>query len=277
MASLSTPWLSFDLREMPEWQRVDVTIPSMIRDITDWRKKYESIKDSRQVFLDEFIQKITSEYIEVMSSSEKDEKKLQMRKPNTGKAMDSLQELHKEMDYTGLLTDQRVNDIHRILLKGLHPDRGNIRKTKAYTSWKTEKHEYPLPDDIEVLLRTLIDRCNDNITKLPKDDSAVKTEFIFKCAAELMVRFTSIHPYGDGNGRMCRLLANYIVGLITPFPVSPYYIEENRSKEEDYINAIVRWRKDSNEGPYELAAMLVEGAWHGWKLLFTHLERSTIT
>ncbi len=87
-----------------------------------------------------------------------------------------------------------------------------------------------------------------------------------------MVRFTSIHPYGDGNGCMCRLLANYIVGLITPFPVSLYHIEENRSTEEDYINAIVLWRKYPKEGPYELAAMLVEGAWHGWKQLFSGLN-----
>ncbi len=55
---ISTPWLSFNLKEIiPEWRRVDATICCMIGDITEWRKKYDSIKDSHQVILDEFDQK----------------------------------------------------------------------------------------------------------------------------------------------------------------------------------------------------------------------------
>ena len=109
-----------------------MTIPSMIRDITEWRKRYESIKDSRQEFLDKLIQKIISDYIEVTSSSEQTEKKLQLKKDNTVKAMDRLKELHEEMKYTGLLIEERVDDIHRILLKDLHPDCGNIREKSLH-------------------------------------------------------------------------------------------------------------------------------------------------
>ena len=124
---------------------------------------------------------MTSDYIEVTSSSEKDETKLQLKKDNTGKAMDMLKQLHVEMENTGLLIEERVDDIHKILLKDLHPDCGKIRETEAYTYWNEEKHEYPsAKDHIEKLLWTLIERHNIKIIEqLPKDD-AETTEFIFK-------------------------------------------------------------------------------------------------
>ena len=51
--------------------------------------------------------------------------------------------------------------------------------------------------------------------------STTNIEFIFKRAARLLFDFVDAHPFGDGNGRTCRLLANYDISLITPFPVVP--------------------------------------------------------
>ena len=102
----------------------------------------------------------------------------------------------------------------------------------------------------------------------PSDTFSGKyTAYIFKCAARL-----DTHPFGDGNGRMSRLLANHIVGLIIPFPVALYHKHEERNERMDYINAIVRCREHPEEGPCELAAMLVEGAWHGWQKLNSKLK-----
>jgi len=320
MEIVRRPWLSFKLKETPEWKRVDETISSMIDDITKWRTEYENIKDSRQEFIGEFFQRVKQDYIDVTSMSEKKKSILPVRKANTGKAMEEFQEMHddSEMKYTGLLTPQRISEIHKTLLKDLYTRRGCIRKVgtpAVYVIWG-EKHYFPSPHEVNIedLLRILIDCYNNLIAphfaKTPPNedtaeppnegtaeppiedseesqfrdsaecnqqnvnnknnnnnnkDSSEYTRFIFKCAAELMVRFVSLHPYGDGNGRMCRLLANYVVGLITPFPVSPYSNKENRSSEKDYIDAIHRWRKNEEEGPHDLAAMLVEDAWHRWR------------
>jgi len=65
---------------------------------------------------------------------------------------------------------------------------------------------------------------------------------------------------------MCRLLANYVLSLITPFQVT-IYRNKSRSSRSDYVNAIVRCRDHPEEGPRALASMLVVGAWCGWKEL----------
>jgi len=73
---------------------------------------------------------------------------------------------------------------------------------------------------------------------------------------------------------MCRLLANHVLSLITPFPVRLCHSHHtNRSGREDYIKAIVQCRKHPEEGPRELATMLVEGAWQGWNCLFENLKQ----
>ena len=95
-------------------------------------------------------------------------------------------------------------------------------------------------------------------------------EHVFKCAARLLFDFVDTHPFGDGNGRMCRLLANYVLMLITPLPVGLYYT--NSSGQKDYIDAIVQCQNHLEEGLCDLAALLVEGAWNGWKTFFKTLE-----
>ena len=71
--------------------------------------------------------------------------------------------------------------------------------------------------------------------------------------------------------RCVGVLGNYVVNLITPFPVGLYHTDDqNRCGRADYMNGIVQCRDNQEEGPRELAAMLVEGAWNGWKTFFSY-------
>ena len=185
--------------------------------------------------------------------------------------MAKFHEFHENMEMTGLLTVQEISAIHKVLLDKLHPNCGEIRKTVAYTHWNKGVHIYPPPDKVEGLFYTLVDHHNLCMEGRPSISSGELTTHIFKSAARLLFEFVDTHPFGDGNGRMSRLLANHIVGLITPFPVCLYHKNEERSERIDYIKAIVRCREHP-EGPGELAAMLVEGAWHGWKKLLSELK-----
>ena len=42
-------------------------------------------------------------------------------------------------------------------------------------------------------------------------------------AARLLFSFVDAHPFGDGNGRMCRLLANYVNIASSHFRTSLHY------------------------------------------------------
>ena len=271
----------------------------MIDDITAWRKEYnENFKNNSQPFVKKFTSCMTVYYIQNLNYEEmvgtqtredteevlkkfientKSDSEVQSTEKietlNTYKAMAKFYELHEVMKRTGLLTVDGINDIHKVLLEGLHPNCGKIRDTVAYTQWNKGPHFYPPPQKVEGLLYALVDYHNICMDACPSDTFSRKyTAYIFKCAARLLFEFVDTHPFGDGNGRMCRLLANHIVGLIIPFPVVLYHKHEERSERMDYINAIVRCREHPEEGPCELAAMLVEGAWHGWKKLYSEVK-----
>ena len=88
-----------------------------------------------------------------------------------------------------------------------------------------------------------------------------------KCAARLLFDFVDTHPFVNGNGQMCRRTGK----LCTPFPVGLYHTDDqNRCGRADYMNGIVQCRDNQEEGPRELAALLVEGAWNGWKTFFSY-------
>ena len=152
---------------------------------------------------------------------------------------------------------------------------GALRDTDVYTRTEKGLHFYPEPKRAKLLLYASIDHHNLYMTCLKNKysrDTNDYTALLFKCAARLLFSFVDAHPFGDGNGRMCRLLANYVLSQITVFPVGLYHKSRpERSGRDDYIEAIIHCREHPEEGPGKLAAMLVESAWHGWKELFKNV------
>ncbi len=183
------------------------------------------------------------------------------------------------MQETGMLTVQQLCEAHEILLEGLHLKNGKIRVDgdDVYTQTEEGIHYYPEPWRAEQRFYALIDHHNINMEHYGEKKAEMttrgKVEFLVKCAARLLFEFVDTHPFSDGNGRMCRLLANYVVSLITPFPVAVYHSASlsKRSHRNDYIRAIVKCRKNPQEGPRDLAAMILEGIYLGWESLFENL------
>ena len=294
--------LNYEFEDSPSWREVEVKTSEMISQITQWRVKYNELLEDAKEFCDQqFARAMAIDYIhnlnvgemvgtqsqedteellkkwfdEPSEKSQLDSKRTERETINTYKAMKLLRQKAKEMGMTGMLTVQEICDVHSLLLKDVHKDCGKIRTKEAYTHWHNGHHFYPEPKLAECLLYSLIDHHNMNMEKKPSSgDPNEYTEYIFKCAARLLFDFVDTHPFGDGNGRMCRLLANYVVSLITPFPVSVYHTRDRaQSGRKDYLDAIVHCREYPDEGPRGLAAMLVEGAWRGWDSLFKNLER----
>ncbi len=284
-------WVAYDFEEKPEWRKESVTTSSMLQQITRWRKEYQGTVVGSKALAQwkvDYVQDMN--FGEDVGTQTREDTEAVLKKTNDYEGSDQrwietinisdaiakFEEVQKDMDKSGLITVQQISSVHRQLLTGgLHREPGEIRKTKVYTTWENKIHYYPAPESVEELMYSLIDRHNACISLPPQNkESEEYTAFIFKCAARLMFEFVSIHPFGDGNGRTCRLLAKYIINLITPFSVSPYCRIEESDGRERYISAIVRCRNNPSEGPRELAAMLVEGAWRGYRTLFSSINES---
>ena len=167
----------------------------------------------------------TKEIIDRLLSGECNDKvlsltKQQLETQNTYLGLKCMGDLSKKMEYTGLLTVEVICDIHKTLMKGLIKEAekcGKVRESEVYTNWDDGVHYYPR---VENLLFWAIDRHNIYMESVMNMKIEEKVPYIFKCAAWLLFILVDIHPFVDGNGHLCRLLANYVYSLITPFPVS---------------------------------------------------------
>ena len=117
-------------------------------------------------------------------------------------------------------------------------------------------------------------------------------------AAWLLFKVVDVHPFIDGNGRMCRLLANRVLAMIFPFPV-PIYAAAVGTEDPSTIDVemklvvechalhllprvqsvmitdlrrlylvlleVCRPRPAVKDQPIELCALLVENGWYHWR------------
>ena len=90
-------------------------------------------------------------------------------------------------------------------------------------------------DKIPLYVNKLIDCINKEINKVnnPID--------IYKLSFDAHFQFVSIHPYADGNGRMSRLLMNY-VQYYKKVPLSVIYKQDKSA----YFNALEKTRKNED-------------------------------
>lgn len=295
--------MDYSMTEKPEWRKNEKTTSELLQEISCFKSRYDELKVKDSLFAEEkFARAMAVEYVvnsnlgELVGTQTEDDtlkvleefwdnsvqgdnlsNKSRTETLNTYKAMEYLHKtVAKEMGGTGLLTVQLICDTHKILLEGLHREKGEIRQRDVWTRYNGNIHFYPDPVVAQQRFYGLIDRHNTYIAQLSKFSEQDKIEYVFKCAAQLLFEFVDAHPFYDGNGRMCRLLANHTISQISPFPVSIYHghnCPNSRCTRSDYIDAIVRCRENPNDGPGDLAAMLVEGAWIGWKNLCCNLER----
>ncbi|GBU21032.1 hypothetical protein R80B4_00920 [Fibrobacteres bacterium R8-0-B4] len=125
------------------------------------------------------------------------------------------------------ITVENLELLHQMLLGGINDEyAGRIRRGGEYV--RVGRHIAPPPEQITMLLETLINQYNSNT-----DD------YFLEKISEFHLQFESIHPFCDGNGRMGRLIINLQLAALGFPPV----IIQNKGKNADYYPIFDEWRE----------------------------------
>jgi Fic family protein len=89
-------------------------------------------------------------------------------------------------------------------------------------------------------------------------------------AANLFYELITVHPFADGNGRLCRLMATFsLFGAGIPFAVSLTSGHSRSSKH--YIDCILRARRIGSDRKY-LYTLFASSVESGWTNFLTNLK-----
>lgn len=121
------------------------------------------------------------------------------------------------------LSLQLILKWHKLLLNSTQPDiAGRIRTHQVRVAGS--KMIFPLPVEIDLLLKEFMTWYHKNKTRHPVE-----------LAALVHLKFVSIHPFTDGNGRISRLLMNFILHRHN-YPM----LNIKYTKRDSYYNALER-------------------------------------
>jgi Fic family protein len=149
------------------------------------------------------------------------------------------------------LSEDLILKAHGVLMAGLKREdgvlvnAGQYRTTPAFAG----SHAFPPADTVRSSLLDLIHRYNKDSTSDDVDP--------FVLAAQLSYDFVAIHPFEDGNGRMCRLLLN--MALLThgvPF-CSALGFASGRKRAKSHYFQCIRSAQNRNDNTDKLATVVL--------------------
>lgn len=136
------------------------------------------------------------------------------------------------------MTEELINETYAILVRGLSGEDAGVLSSKPYggSCRKGDErayvgaHEFAKPSDIPKSMRALVENLQADIKEIDRtgylDSRAL--------AAKYCDRMVNVHPFKDGNGRMCRIILNTISIKYVGFVVALGEKDEDR---DEYIFA----------------------------------------
>jgi hypothetical protein len=113
--------------------------------------------------------------------------------------------IKKIREWQGMLTrEQSAFRSHQLEEQEI----GRVRNSATLPkNVRVGKHVPPHYEHVPTLLSHWLEKTNDRL----KDEEKLKDDAeLCRCVGEIFLEFEKIHPFGDGNGRTGRLIANYI-------------------------------------------------------------------
>lgn len=154
------------------------------------------------------------------------------------------------------LTEELIKKFHKLLTSGTYDERRYVINKERLGEYK--KHDYvtgknevgSLPEDVSNDMRNLLEEVNE--TELKSDEDVL----VLVAYVHNMIEY--IHPFADGNGRLGRLLINYLL-LINGLPLliifnddkNLYYECLQKFDENDNLASTVEFLKYEMEKTWE--------------------------
>lgn len=299
--------INFDALENPTWRTQEGQIETVEEMISDIMKNHERwkqgennydkklVEEVKDKFLLEFITHVNKEEehgvltveetfnilrspAHLLKRSQSIEERETMNLENAYLSLLEITGKESPSDY-GLLEVSLLEETHKLILEGIAPSKKNQTKPgqmsgeRRVTEFKGKMYEYPQHEDIKNEVNKLLDKYNFLFDACSKHGLNEEKDYynFFKLCAWLLFELLDLHPFSDGNGRLCRILGSYLLSSFTPFP-TPIYNVWTKSCKDDYKQALVDAREKHNRQPRALATMIIECSWCGWRNFLKELD-----
>ncbi|KAJ3225647.1 hypothetical protein HDU81_007752 [Chytriomyces hyalinus] len=155
---------------------------------------------------------------------------------------------------------------HQVLMTNILSTAGQFRTFGAETSNGDSIHKYLHHSSIKIALTNLgyiLHRLMKGAEEIVSDPADVML-VAFALASFGQFHFADIHPFEDGNGRICRYLSNRILDWVLPFPF-PMFNDRDR-----YLSTLIHGRNlPALEAPKQLLELLLDNAIEYYKALWS--------
>ena len=287
------------------------TVEEMITEIAEYRKRWEQathsntyneelIKKVNEQFLVNFIFHVnveeehglstlaeTERFLRSCSSRGNFESAFSLQEQETinlrnayEHLVDKINREERPSDY-GLLEASLLKETHRVILHNIPLPRGFTQPGKMsnkprVAEFRGEIYHYANPEDMESAVSNLLDKYNFLFDSCTEDGLKDFNDLynLFKACAWVLMELLDLHPFSDGNGRLCRILCSYSLSKLNPFPTPIYNVWTDSSKG-DYIEALIEARMSPGRHPCALTTMIIECSYYGWKNFFKALDEET--
>jgi len=171
------------------------------------------------------------------------------------------------------MSEALIKETHGILMRGISGEDAGVFNTKDLggTYRKGDERAYAgttqftTPANVPNAMRSMVESLQADIATIEREQ--VIDPWVL--AARYCDRFVNIHPFKDGNGRMCRLILNAILLKYVGFVVA---LGEKESNRDAYLIAAQESSKVGGHPGY-LATMVLDSAGGTLKRLKAALKR----